>query len=130
MTKYTHQDVLDAALLEIADRANSMVALDGYPATPAYAEVAALTLATTAMSTGVTSGDYTLDDGTPGGSRKVTVAAKSDVSITASGTAINVALLDTVSEKIIHIAECTSLQLVSGQLVNFPAWDITFLQPT
>jgi len=128
MSKFTHADVLDAALLEIAGTANSMVALDAY--VTAYGSIAAATLATVAMSTGVTSGDYTLGNGVPGGSRKIAVAAKSDVTITATGTAINVALLDTVGGKVVHVAECTSLMLISAQKVNFPTWDIVFLQPT
>ena len=128
MAKFTHQDVLDAALIEIAGTANSMVALDTYVTD--YASIAAATLATTAMGTGVTSGDYVLGDGVPADSRKIEVQAKSNVDITAGGTAINVALLDTVGGKVVHVAECTSLLLVSGQKVNFPAWNIIFTQPT
>lgn len=130
MSKFTHADVLDAALLEIASTANSMVALKAY--VTAYASIAAETLATVAMSTGVTSGDYTLGDGVAPGSRKILVAAKSNVDITAVGTndAINVALLDTVAGKVVHVAECTTLPLVGGQKVNFPTWNIIFTQPT
>lgn len=132
MTKYTHQDVLDAALLEIADNCNSMVAMSAYPAPPAYAEVGALTLATASMTPG-TSGDFALSEAggtSPEVNRKVTVAARNDIDISAGGTATQVALLDTGSSKILHIADCTALQLVSGQKVNFPEWDITFNQPT
>ena len=128
MSKYTHADVLDAALLEIAGPANSMVALKAY--VTVYGDIAAETLATVAMATGVTSGDYILGNGVPSGSRKIEVQAKSNVTISTGGTAINVALLDTVGGKIVHIAECTSLVLVGAQKVNFPTWNIIFTQPT
>jgi hypothetical protein len=132
MTKYTHPDVLDAALLEIAQNANSMVALDAY--VTSYAGIAAATLATAAMNTGVspTSGDdYTIAAGAFSESRKVSVAAKTDQTITAGGTAINVALLDTTSGgRVLHVAECTALVLVINQKVNFPTWDIIFTKPT
>jgi len=131
MTKYTHPDVLDAALLEIAQNANSMVALNAY--VTAYASIAAATLATAAMNTGVspTAGDdYTLAAGAAPESRKITVGAKSNINITTGGTAINVALLDTAGSRVLHVAECTSLVLVGGQKVNFPTWDIIFTKPT
>lgn len=126
MAKYTHPDVLDAALNAIKTNAGRMVACSALPTTFTEANV---TYALADVT--IDSSDFTGPAaGSSGGSRKVTVAAQADVTIDASDTAINVAILDVTNSKILHVGECNSLALVAGQKVNFPAWDIQFNAPT
>ena len=72
-------------------------------------------LATVAMTSGT---DYTLAAGDVSG-RKSTTAAKSSVSITASGTATHVAIDDGTDW---IVTTCTSQALTSGGTVTIPAW--------
>lgn len=129
MAKFTNATVLDAALQEIIDNCDLMVACTGLPTT--FLE------ATTTMKLADIArvpGDFTgPGDGTAGGSREITVEAVADVTIDVTGTAINVALLDSTAGTagaVLHVAECTSLMLIGAQKVNFPDWKIIFLQPT
>jgi hypothetical protein len=41
-----------------------------------------------------------------------------------------VAILDTVNSLLLFVTTCTSQALVSGNTVNFPAWDIEVAAPT
>lgn len=126
MAKFTHDDVLDAALNYIKSNATRMTVCDTLPTTFTEAN------ATYALAdVTIDSGDFTGPAlGSATGDRKITVAAQADVDIDASGTAINVALLDVTNSKLLHVAECNSLALVAGQKVNFPAWEIEFNAPT
>ena len=126
MAKFTNATVLDAALQEIIDNCDLMVACTGLPATFLEATTT-MKLADIARAPGDFTGP---GDGTAGGSREITVEAVADVTIDVTGTAINVALLDSVNGAVLHVAECTSLMLIGAQKVNFPDWKIIFLQPT
>jgi len=59
--------------------------------------------------------------------RKVTVAQKTGVAITNTGTAINVALCDATT--LLFVTECTSQVLNAGGTVTFPAWDDEVADP-
>lgn len=76
--------------------------------------------------------DYTLanGDGTGTTPRKVTMTAKSAVSVATSGTATHIALLDTVNSLVLEVTTCTSQVLTSGNTVNIPAWKIEIGAPT
>ena len=120
MAKESHNDVLDAALNEIAT-ATSQVLCTTQPAN--YAGIAALTLATVTMA----GGDYTNADDTSG--RKVTMAAKAGVSVTgASASGTYVVLHDGVT--LLYATTCTSIAVTNGGTVDFPSWKINFADPT
>jgi hypothetical protein len=87
MTKLSHNDILDAALNEIAT-ANLMTVCSQPPTTRTEA-VTTYALADVAMA----GGDYTNADGDASG-RKVTVGAKAGVNVDVSGMANHVALVD------------------------------------
>ena len=123
--KFTHDDVLDAALNVIKTNATKMTACSAYCDT--YAEGNS-TYALADVT--IDSGDFTGPADDAGGGRKVTIGAQSDVDIDATGTASYICLLDVSNTKLLHCGTCTDLALVSGQKVNFPAWDITFDDPT
>lgn len=106
---------------------NLMVVLSAEPTTFTEAN-ATFRLAGVAMA----SGDFTLANGDGAGTtpRKATMTAKNAVSISASGTATHVALIDTVNSLVLEVTTCTSQVLTSGGTVNIPAWKIEIGAPT
>lgn len=123
MAKRNHPDVPDGALNVIKNNVTRMVVCSAEPTT--YTEAnATFALADVTMATG----DFTLANGDGGGntSRKVTVAAKSAVTVDVSGTATHVALLDVTNSKVLEVTTCTSQALTAGNTVNFPAWKVEF----
>jgi hypothetical protein len=120
MAKKCADSVIDAALDKVAE-ATSLIALAAEPADRAAAISGALATAT------MDSGDYTNADGDTNG-RKVTVAAQSGISVTASGTATHAALID--GTELLYVTEITSQALTSGNTVSFPAFDIEISDPT
>lgn len=124
MAKTVHDDVLDGALNIIKNNVTRMVACSAQPTT--YTEGnATYALADVTMA----SGDFTIANGDTNG-RKVTVGAKSTVTVDVTGTATHVCLLDVTNSKLSYVTTCTSQALTSGNTVNFPAWDIEIADPT
>jgi hypothetical protein len=120
MAKKVDDTVLDGAL-NIIDNATRMVVTSAEPAN--FAGIAAVALADVVMA----GGDFTDANGDTSG-RKVTVAAKSGVTVDASGTATHVCLDD--GSTLLYVTTCTSQALTSGNTVNIPAWDIEIADPT
>lgn len=120
MTKSFINDVPDGAHNVVND-ANLMVVCSQAPTTRTEA-VTTYALADVALS----SGDFTIADGDVGG-RKVTVAAKSGVTVDANGTATHLALVD--GTRLLLVTEVTSQVLTAGNLVNIPAWKFTIPDP-
>lgn len=123
MAKAVPDVVLDAALDEIAT-ATRLVVCSAEPAN--YAGIAAVLLASVALTAGDGNGDYVVANGDASG-RKLTVAQQADIAITASGTATHVALDDGASLQ--YVTTCTSQALTSGGTVTVPAWDIEIADP-
>ena len=123
MAKTVHDDVLDAALNYIKNNADYMYACNAQPTT--YAEASS-----TYMLAGVaqTSSNYTVADGASG--RKVTMAARSDITISNTGTATYVALVNVATSKLLYVTTCTALYLTAAQLMGFGAWYIQISDPT
>lgn len=121
MAKAVDNTVLDAAF-GIVDNAIRMAVCSSEPAN--YAAIAGVTLAQATMA----GGDYTIADGDTSG-RKVTVAAKSGVSITASGTATHIVLHDNSSTRI-YVTTCASQALTSGGTVDIGSWKIEIADPS
>jgi len=117
--------VLDAALLDIVDNGNLLVGVSAYPTTYEEATVT-YKLASATIATGVAGGGYVPPFFGPDGTRRITVNTVYDVPIDVSGTIINVVIVDTVNSRIIHIAECDPLELVSSHTTHFTSWDIIF----
>lgn len=126
MGKSVNDLVLDAAHDYVISNGNKQVACSAEPTT--YAEATSTyMLAEVALA----SGDYTkaAGAGTPAG-RKCTVAAKNGVTITNSGTATHIAIVDTVNSALLRVTTCTSLSLTAGQTVNFGSWSFDIDGPT
>jgi hypothetical protein len=122
MAKTVHNDVLDGALNIIKDNCVNMSVCSSQPTTRTHADSTYM-LGKVSMATG----DFTVADGDTSG-RKVTVGAKTSVSVTNSGTATYFALYD--ATRLLYVTTCTSQEVVSGNLMNTNAWDIEIADPT
>lgn len=80
----------------------------------------------------LTGTDFTIADGDGAGNtpRKITVGAKSAVTVDSSGTATHVAWIDTVNSILFTVTTCTSQALTAGNTVNIPAWKLEISAPT
>lgn len=124
MAKWANDALMDAGLAYI-QACDKMVVCSQQPTT--YTEAnATYALADVAMTPTT---DFPITDGAVNG-RKVTVAAKSAVTIDASGTATHVALLKVGDTTLRLVTTCTSQALTSGGTVDFPAWTHTIADPT
>jgi hypothetical protein len=124
MAKSVHNDVLDAALAEIAT-CTRLVVCSAEPAN--FAGIAAVALADVTLTAGLGNGDYTAADGDTSG-RKVTVAQQASITVDASGTATHVTLDDGTT--LLYVTTCTSQALTSGNTVTVPAFDIEIRDPS
>lgn len=123
MAKKADNLFYDAAFDWLRDNSIRMTACSAEPAN--YAGIAALRLAEAT----VTSGDFTNAAGDVSG-RKVTIAAKSGVAISSSGTANHVVLHDNTSI-LGYATTCDPLVLTAGagNTVNFPSWKVEIAAP-
>lgn len=120
MAKWANDSVLDALLDKVAT-GNQILVTTSQPTTRANAISASLASATLA------SGDFTKADGTPNG-RQVTVAQKSSVPITATGSATHVAIVDDTN--LLYVTTVTAQTLTSGNTVTIPSWTVTVADPS
>lgn len=116
MAKYINPNILDLALNDIRSNANRMVLCTQQPTTFAEAN-ATYALASVAMAPA----DYTLANGDVSG-RKITVAAKSAVPVTVSGTGAHVALIDTTNSVLKFVTTTASTAVASGGTVDIGTW--------
>lgn len=125
MPKTVHDDVLDGSLNVVKNSATRQVVCSAQPTTFAEAN-ATYALADVTMA----AGDFTAANGDSSG-RKLTVGAKSGVTIDASGTSSHVALLDVALSKLLYVTTCSALALTAGggNTVNFPAWKFELADP-
>lgn len=117
---------MDAAY-DFVDQATDVRVISAYARDDSLATVVTNTVATTTMT--IDTGDYTKADGDAGnGSRKVTMAAKSGVSVTTTttGTTLHVALTKTGDTQARLVTTVTTQALTSGNTVNIPSWKHEF----
>lgn len=83
-------------------------------------------------NTSLTGTDFTkaAGDGAGNTPRKVTVGAKTGITVTNSGTATHVAWIDTVNSALLLVTTCTSQALTAGNTVSTPAWKLEVGAPT
>lgn len=124
MAKWSNDLFMDAAL-DYLDQCTLMIACSAQPTT--YAEATTTYALADVVMTADT--DYTKANGDTSG-RKATVAAKSTVTVDASGTATHIALCRTADSSLRYVTTCTSQALTAGNTVNFPAWDVEIADPT
>lgn len=119
MGKVVHNDVLDAALNEIAT-ANGLCLNTSEPATRAAAISDNLMPEATPAFTGPADGDTN--------GRKITVDANNGNTADADGTATHVSLID--ASVLLYVTTCTSQAITNGNTVNIAAWDVEIADPT
>jgi len=124
MAKNLNTAVLDLAINDIKTNVTRMTVCSAQPTT--YTEGN-----TTFMLANVTvaTGDFTLAAGDTSG-RKVTVGAKTGISISNSGTATHIAWLDVTNTTLKLCTTCTSQAINTGGTVDIPAWKWEINQPT
>ena len=123
MAKKVEDHFLDAYLNQL-DNCTTLHVTSAEPAN--HAGIAAVSLASVAMTAGAGNGDYTIANGDTNG-RKLTVLQQSSISISASGTATHVCLTDGTN---IWCTTCTSQALTSGGTVTVNAFDVEIADPT
>lgn len=123
MAKKVEDYFLDAYLNKLDD-CTTLHVTSAEPAN--HAGIAAVSLASVAMTAGAGNGDYTIANGDVSG-RKLTVVQQSSISITGSGTATHVVLTDATN---IWCTTCTSQALTAGGTVTVNAFDVEIADPT
>lgn len=125
MAKYTSPLVLDAALTKVAT-ATRMTITSAQPAN--FAGIAAVLLGSAVQTAGVGGASYgALVAGDVSG-RKITVAAKNAIPVTASGNATHVNLDD--GTNLLHCTTVTSQAVTNGNTANVGAYDVEFADVT
>lgn len=114
MAKWQIDLMLDQALLYISGNATELYVCTSQPADRAAAIAASLTGATAPTFQAPANGDVS--------GRKLTVDAKADIAITASGDATHIALCS--GTDLLYVTTSTLQTLGSGGTVSVPAWDI------
>jgi hypothetical protein len=122
MAKTCSTDVLDGALNIVKNNAVLMTVCNAQPLTRADGASGAMVLASVVMAPA----DFVVGTGDTNG-RKAAVAAKNAVPVTATGTAVYIALTD--ATRLLYVTTCTSKALTSGDQVNIPTWDIEIADP-
>jgi hypothetical protein len=87
MAKWSLDANMDAMLANIANNADALHVCSGQPAN--FEGIAAVELASVALTVGDGNGDYTVGDGDASG-RKLTVAAQNGLTVDADGTATHI----------------------------------------
>ena len=125
MPKLADNTFQDAALDSLKNNVTKQVVCSTEPTTFTQANVT-YNLAEVALA----SGDFTHSDGDTSG-RKTTIAAKSAVLITTSGTANWVALVDVTNSILRYRTTCTAEALTANgsNKVNIPTWKIEITDP-
>jgi hypothetical protein len=115
MGKVAPSAFMDQAFSWISGSCNYCTVCSGSPATYADARTNNI-LAGIAM----TSGCFSVGAGSPNG-RSVTMTAKTSASITASGSALAVCLINLTNSTLLYVTTCTQQYLVSGGTVDIPS---------
>jgi hypothetical protein len=121
MAKWVADTVLDGALAVISG-ATRMLAVAGQPSD--FAGAQAQKLAEVSMA----GADFAVGVGDISG-RKVAVAGKAGVPVSAAGTADHVALVDVAQSRLLYVTTCPAQALAAGGTVTFDGWTIEIGAP-
>lgn len=124
MAKSVDLNSIDALLNDIKTNGNKLHLLNADPGTT-FSNIASFTLGNVTVA----SGDFTLANGTTNG-RKVTIAGKTGIAVTAAGTGTHVAVVDTVNSRIKLVTTCTSQAVSNGGTFDIASWAYEVNLPT
>lgn len=125
MAKFANDDVIDAALNEVAE-GTIMTVCSQQPTTRTEA-VTTYALADVTMTPGAGNGDFTIANGDVSG-RKLTMTQKDNITIDDDGDATHIAICD--GSRLLLVTTCVSQPLVAGNTVTFPSWKIEITDPS
>ncbi len=125
MAKFANDDVMDAALAEIAE-GNILTVCSAQPTNRTEA-ITTYKLADVALTPGDGNGDFTIANGDTNG-RKVTVSQQDNIPVDSDGTATHVAICD--GTRLLLVTTCTSQVLTAGNTVTVPAFDDEIADPS
>ena len=123
MTKFLHDDVLDGLLNYIKNNVVEITLCNAEPTTYTQAHTTYM-LVNQVLDTG----DFTISNGDTNG-RKVRVGAQAGLTPTNGGSAIYVALTDTVNSKLLGYTTCPSKTFDTSDLVDIAAFDCEVADP-
>lgn len=124
MSKFAPDLVMDSGFAWISGSAQYYTVCSGSPLTFADARTNNIL-----AGIAITSACFTLANGDTSG-RKMTITAKTSASITNSGSALAVCILNITNSSLLYVTTCTEQYLVSGGTVDIPAWKIEIQDPT
>jgi len=131
MAKSLHNDVLDALLDAVVDFGDRLTLCSAEPTTYTHAASGSgsggYMLADDDLTVG-DGNDYTIS-ASPSG-RQFTVASQPAFSVSNTGDATHVAIVDVSEQKLLAVTTCTTLTLTAGGLIITPAWSMVVNQPT
>jgi hypothetical protein len=120
MGKRIHDDVMDTALDDIADNGDILHICSAEPAN--YAGIAAISLGSTAITTGDGGGDYTIANGDTSG-RKLTLGVQT-ITPSGSGNVTHLVIADVGGTAIKAITTCTSFAVVVAVDISVAQYDV------
>lgn len=122
MSVFAPDTTLDGMLDFVADNCDKVTICGTQPTT--YTEGnATYALADVAVTPGDGNGDFTIANGDTSG-RKLTLAAQSGVTVDSNGTALHLALLDTVNSRLLIVLTITSQSVTAGNTASTNAVDM------
>lgn len=131
MAKSVHNDVLDGLLNTVVDYGDRLTVCSAEPTTWTHAASGSgdggYMLADNDLTVG-NGNSYTLSSSPSG--RQITVASQVSFSVTNSGDATHVAIVDVSEQKLLAVTTCTTLTLTATGLITTPAWTMVVNQPT
>lgn len=123
MAKFVDDEVMDAALNHVKNRATKAYICAGQPTTISHLQNSGVSDGKALGSVVIDSTDFTLANGDVSG-RKSTFAQQTGVDIDVTGTADHLALVDNASpEKIFLVTTITSQGVTAGNTATINAFD-------
>ena len=129
MAKSVNDDVLDAALDEIINNADTRVACEGEPSTYADATTDKGNGGNALGETTITAGDFSKSDGDTSG-RKLTVPQQTGVSVDVDGTVDHEAIVDDTQSRLLHVTTTTSQSVTTGGTMTLDSRDEEIEDPS
>lgn len=131
VTKFANDSMMDAALDWVKSNGAKMyvcTASISSASVPSYTKITSTAALTGAISMSSLA-SVSLASGDSSG-RKLTVPEKTSVSVTGSGTAARVCLVNSSGSVVTYVTTCSSQSLASGNTITVPEWDIEIADPS
>ncbi len=125
MARWCPDTHIDAMLQSIEDASEALWVLSSGAVSMTYDNAKSWKMA----SATVVSTLFTIANGDVSG-RKTTVAAVSGISVTVSGTATHVALVQPTASALVYLTEASSQVITAGNTMSTGVWDIEVRDPT